>query len=176
MKCNVYIATSLDGFIATKEGGLDWLMEIDNPTGDDFGFGEFIESIDALVMGRNTFEMVVSFGQWPYTKPVYVLSSTLTSIPQYLQDKAFLVNGEIEEVLKNLELKGLKNLYIDGGKVIQSFLEKDLINEMIITRIPIVLGEGIALFSSMNKSIKFSHVKTEVLLGEMVKSHYRKIA
>jgi len=175
MNCKVYIATSIDGFIATKDGGVDWLMEIENPNNDDFGFADFIEGVDALVMGRNTFEKVLTFGDWVYSKPVYVLSSTLKSIPESLYGKAFLIGGDIKDVLHTLENKGLTNLYIDGGKVIQSFLELDLIDEMTITRIPRVLGEGIPLFESMSNCIKFSHVKTEVLLDELVKTHYKKV-
>ena len=82
----VYIATSLDGFIADKDGGLDWLMEIPNPDKSDYGFAEFMNTVDALLMGRKTFEIVVSFGQWPYTKPVFVLSNSLKEIPDNFFD------------------------------------------------------------------------------------------
>ena len=81
MTCYVYIAQSLDGYIAGPNGELDWLYEVENPDDSDFGYAEFIDQVDALVMGRNTFEMVLSFDVWPYTKPVYVASSTLESVP-----------------------------------------------------------------------------------------------
>ena len=87
MRNVIYIATSLDGFIAAKDGSIDWLMEIPNPEGSDFGFAEFFENIDAVVLGRNTFESVLSFGQWPYTKPVFVLSNSLKTVPGHLAEK-----------------------------------------------------------------------------------------
>jgi dihydrofolate reductase len=175
MKCKVYIATSLDGYIADKNNKIDWLMETPNPTNDDFGFSEFMDSIDALIMGKNTFETVNSFDcEWPYSKPVYVLSSSLKEIPEDLENKVFLVNSSTEKLLKLMEEKAYKNLYIDGGRVIQSFLKKDLIDELILTKIPILLGGGVPLFSHLDKELRFNHIKTEVLLGELVKSHYVK--
>ena len=80
MAVYVYVATSLDGFIAASDGSVDWLTEIPNPDGSDFGFGAFMRGVDALVMGRNTFETVLGFGSWPYDKPVFVLSETLTEV------------------------------------------------------------------------------------------------
>ena len=173
MKCSIYIATSLDGFIATKEGSVDFLNEIDNPTNDDFGFFKFMESIDALIMGKNTFDFVAQYADdWIYTKPVYVLSSTLKEIPNVLKGKAFLVNSDIETLLSNLLNKGMNNFYIDGGKMIQSFLKKDLIDEMTITQIPTLLGEGIPLFGNCEIK-KFELIKSEVLINQLVKSHYQ---
>lgn len=125
-------------------------------------------------MGRKTYEKVLSFGDWPYTKPVYVLSSIIKNVPEDLEGKVIVVNKKIPTLLAILEEQGMKRLYIDGGFVIQSFLEKDLIDEMIITRIPTVLGEGIPLFRTMDKRLKFEHVKTEVLLGELVMSKYKR--
>ena len=173
MNCTVYIATSLDGFIATKDRKVDFLMQIDNPTNDDFGFEKFINNIDAIIMGKNTFEFLLPFAnQWVYSKPVYVMSSTLKEIPITLQDKAFLIQSDIDTLLNDLQNKGMNNFYIDGGKMIQSFLKKDLIDELIITQVPTLLGEGIPLFS--NSGIKnFELVESELLLGQLVKSHYQ---
>jgi len=171
----VYIATSLDGFIATSDGGVDWLMETPNPDKSDYGFADFMDSVDALVMGRNTFDKVITFGEWPYTKPVFVLSNSLTEIPENLKGKAEIVKGDIKGVVKNLNQQGYKNLYIDGGKVIQSFLKEDLIDELIITRIPILLGKGITLFGEVDQSLKFKHTKTEVLNNSLVKSCYSRV-
>lgn len=168
----VYIATSLDGYIASEDGGIDWLSEFPNPTNSDYGFGEFMERIDGLVMGRKTYEKVLSFGQWPYTKKVFVLSNKLKEIPKELSDKVEIINGEIHEVVATLNNRAYKNLYIDGGRTIQSFLELGLIDEMIITRIPILLGGGIPLFAKLDKAIKFDQVKTEVLDDFLVKSTY----
>jgi dihydrofolate reductase len=168
----VYIAQSLDGFIATDDGGIEWLEAIPNPEGSDFGFSEFISKVDALLMGRNTFEKVLSFGAWPYAIPVYVLSNTLAAVPDEVTGKAFLINGSLEEVLFRLSKKGIQDLYIDGGKVITSFLKEDLIDEMIITTVPVLLGRGLPLFGDTGEMKAFSHSGTEVLNDYLVKSHF----
>lgn len=171
----VYIATSLDGFIARKDGNLNWLMEMPNPDNNDFGFAKFMGRIDGIIMGRNTFETVLGFNEWPYTKPVFVLSNSLTSVPEAYQLKATIVKGNIENILEALRKKGIEDLYIDGGKTIQSFLKKNLIDELIITRVPIILGTGIPLFEEMDFDIKFRHIATEVFNEHLVKSHYARI-
>lgn len=169
----VYIATSLDGYIATEDGGIDWLSEIPNPNNSDYGFNDFIQKIDAIVMGRNTFEKVLSFGQWPYPKKVFILSNKLKKVPEELTDKVEIIAGDIKSVTADLNKRGFLNLYIDGGKTIQSFLKENLIDEMIITRIPILLGSGIPLFGKLEKIIRFDVVETEILDDLLVKSHYK---
>ncbi len=171
----VYIATSLDGYIATTDGGLDWLNEIPNPENSDYGFAEFMAGIDALVMGRNTFEKVLTFGVWPYNKHVFVLSISLDGVPESVADKAEIAKGDLRPLVGQLNERGYLNLYVDGGRVIQSFLKEDLIDEMIITRVPILLGDGIPLFGKHTKSLKFSHKKTETLNDTLVKSNYVRI-
>ena len=168
----VYIATSLDGYIAKKDGNIEWLIEVPNPENSDYGFSEFIERIDGIIMGKNTFETVVGFNQWPYSKPVFVLSNSLRSLPVGYKDRAQIVRGELRNIVASLETKGIKNLYIDGGMTIQSFLQEDLIDELIITRIPIILGSGIPLFIDMDAELKFKVVNTEVLNKDLVKSTY----
>ena len=172
----VYIATSLDGFIATTEGGTEWLEDIPNPEGSDFGFSDFIARVDAILMGRATFEKVLSFGQWPYTKPVFVLSSRLESVPPELGSKARIVRGELVGVIEDLTSQGFENLYVDGGRLIQSLLRENLIDELIITRVPKLLGSGIPLFGELKQAVEFSHVETEVLENYLVKSRYLKRA
>lgn len=171
----VYIATSIDGYIAKKDGGLDWLNDIPNPEGSDFGFNDFIESIDAIIMGRKTFEIVLTFGGWPYTKPVFVLSNTLQSVPDNLKDKAEILTGTPEAIINEMNSRNYLNLYIDGGKTIQDFLKHDLIDELIITRIPIILGEGIPLFDLLKDEQKYEHIKTDIFNNSLVKSHYKRI-
>lgn len=169
----VYIATSLDGFIADKDNKVDWLHDIPNPDGLDLGFDDFMARIDALVMGRNTLEIVLSFAiDWPYNKPVFVLSNTLTDVPAGLEDKVFLVNGPLPQVIKQLNAQGYNNLYIDGGKTIQGFLQQDLIDEMIITTIPVLLGGGISLFGELASPLKFKHAKAERLLDCLVQNTF----
>lgn len=171
----VYIATSLDGFIADKDGGIDWLNEISAPEGDDLGFSKFLSKIDAIVMGRKTYETVLSFGQWPYTCPVFVLSNSLKQIDPTLDNKAFLIKGSPKEIVAFLKTKDFHQLYIDGGKTIQSFLEQDLIDEMIITVIPQVLGKGVPLFNESIQSKKYTATQTELLSIGAAKTHYKKI-
>lgn len=170
----VYIATSLDGYIARKDGSLDWLTEIPNPEKSDYGFSAFIDRVDGILMGRITFETVVSFNQWPYTKPVFVFSNGIKSLPEGYQDKASIVSGNIHDILNSLRKRGIENLYIDGGKTVQSFFQLDLIDEMIITRIPIILGSGIPLFTEMDVELKFELVHSEILNDTLEKSSYRR--
>ncbi|MFW9769614.1 MAG: dihydrofolate reductase family protein [Candidatus Thorarchaeota archaeon] len=171
----VYIATSLDGFIATNEGDLDWLNENPNPENNDYGFSEFMSDIDAIVMGRRTFEKVMTFEVWPYTKPVFVLSRSKINVPRNLEDKVESLTGTSKKIVEHLNELGYQNLYIDGGTTIQGFLEEDLIDEMIITRIPILLGDGIPLFGKLSQRLHFSHKKTESLNENLVKSYYTRI-
>jgi len=172
MANSVYIATSLDGFIATKDGGIDWLLEIPNPDQSDYGFAEFMSGIDAVVMGRITFEQVLTFGDWPYTKPVFVLSQTLDVVPAGSAGEIEIVSGDIRSLVDQLKKRGFRNLYVDGGRTIQSFLEEDLIDEMIITRIPVLLGNGIPLFGKLPECQRFVLKKTEILNDQLVKSDY----
>jgi len=172
----VFIGVSLDGYIADRNGGLDFLQSVPNPEHNELGFPEFMDSIDALLMGRKTYETVLGFGgHWPYIKPVFVLSNLLTWLPENLKGKAELVSGPIEEVVLQLNQRGFENLYIDGGKLIQSFLQRDMIDELIISQIPILLGGGTPLFGVLQSHLMFEHVETEVLLDAIVKSHYKRI-
>jgi dihydrofolate reductase len=162
----------LDGFIAEKDGGLDWLNEISNPNKTDYGYAEFINGIDALVMGRNTFEKVLTFDFWPYEKPVFVLSNSLDSVPEDIAGKAEIMKGDIRTIVDQLKKRGFRNFYVDGGRVIQSFLKEDLIDEMIISRVPILLGSGIPLFCELGICLKFRLVKTKSFDETLVQCHY----
>lgn len=169
----VYIATSLDGYIADKNNQVDWLHETPNPKGLDFGFAQFMDEVDALVMGKNTLDMVLSFDcDWPYSKPVFVLSNSMRSVPAGYEDNVILVKGELKNIVQELKEKGFNTLYIDGGKVIQSFLKEDMIDELIITTIPILLGGGIPLFREMETPLKFKNIKSERYLDCLVKNHF----
>lgn len=171
----VFIATSLDGYIADKHGGLDWLQSVPNPDNIDMGFGPLMERVDALVMGRNTLEVVLSFGvEWPYSKPVFVLSNTLTQVPAGYEDKVFLVKGELKEVVQNLNEQGYKDLYIDGGKTVQGFLKEDLIDELCITTIPVLLGGGSPLFGDLDAMQAFQLIESRTYLDAIVQTTYRR--
>jgi dihydrofolate reductase len=173
MKTVVYLAASLDGYIADKNGGVDWLNEIPNPDQSDFGFAEFMESVDAMVMGANTFRVVQSFGEWPYEKPVYVASNSIREVPKGYEERISLVQGEVREILTSISDLGYERLYIDGGKLIQSFLLAGMLDELIITQIPIILGSGIPLFVEFDNSIHLEHKGTQVIGVGLVKSHYQ---
>lgn len=171
----VYIATSIDGFIADEKGDIDWLNCVDNPDQSDFGFADFMNSIDAVVMGRTTFETVLGFGGiWPYDKPVFVLSTQLVSLPSGLPDNVQLLKGSPQFINTHLINLGYQRLYIDGGSTVQGFLAENLIDELIITRIPIILGKGKPLFISNENRVKFKHVNTSVYLETLVKSYYKR--
>jgi dihydrofolate reductase len=175
-KNSVFIATSLDGYIADKNGGIDWLHSIPNPNNDDMGYVEFTKDIDALVMGRTTFETVCGFDvDWPYTKPVFVLSNTLNELPESHKGKAFLIKGSLTEILEQIYQKGYYRLYIDGGTTIRNFLKADLIDEMQITTIPILLGGGPPLFSELPKGLKFELVKAKTFLNQITQNHYKRL-
>ena len=171
----VFIACSLDGYIAGPNGELDWLHATPNPDGLDMGFGALMDEIDAIVMGRATFEVVCGFdGPWPYSKPVYVLSSTLQALPEKAQGKATLLKGDLASILATIRSHGHYTLYVDGGQTIQSFLRADLIDELRITTVPLLLGGGASLFGTLPKPMHWEHVQSEVFLGQLVQDRYRR--
>lgn len=172
-KNSVFIATSIDGCIADKNGGLDWLQSVPNPNNDSLGYVEFIDTVDAIVMGRKTYETVAGFDiDWPYTIPVYVLSNTLKEVPEKLAEKVFIVNGTLNEVLADIHSKGHHKLYIDGGTTISSFLKEGLIDEMIISIIPILLGGGPKLFNELPEIVNFTLKSSKTYLGQITQNHY----
>ncbi len=172
----VFIAASLDGYIADQHGSVDFLYKYPEPKGEDMGYNNFISTIDALVMGRKTFETVISFGvEWPYTKPVFVWTTHLKSVPKELEAKVQLINGTPQQIISKLNEMNLHNLYIDGAQTIQSFLNEDLIDEMPITTIPILLGSGIPLFNNISKEVKFVGVESKTYSHGVIQSVYKRI-
>ena len=176
LSISVYIATSLDGFIARLDGSLDWLPGADGTsaeTTEDYGYQAFMDSVDALAMGRKTFDMVQSFGQWPYgDKPVFVLTNhPLTGkIPPKVETLA----GEPAALVKIWEARGLAHLYLDGGLSIQSFLRAHLVDQLILTCIPILIGQGRPLFGPLEKDLPLKHLSTQSFPSGFVQSHYRR--
>jgi dihydrofolate reductase len=159
MKASVFIATSLDGYIATKDNDLSWLDEQNKkvPPGEDCGYGQFMASVDCLVMGRNTFEKVLSFGgDWPYgALKIVVLSRKGVVIPEALQNSVSQSNEDPTVLYGQLKQKGYQHLYIDGGQVIRSFLRAGLIDDITLTLIPVLLGEGISLWENAPVDYQF---------------------
>jgi dihydrofolate reductase len=175
IKCSIFIATSVDGFIARKNGAIDWLIDNSEANDkEDYGYKDFLNSVDAIVMGRKTYEVVRSFQEWPYTdKNLIVLSRRNPGIPETLTPSVKLMSGTPNEIVKKLSEFGVRHLYIDGGKTIQGFLQAGFINEMTITKIPILLGEGIPLFASFYNDIKLRHIRTKVFENGFVQNMYR---
>lgn len=174
MKTTAYIGTSLDGFIARKNGEIDWLIQFDSEEINQ-SYTEFSSGIDAIVMGRSTFEKVLTFPSWFYQQKVFVLSSQIKQVPDDLKEKVTILSMQPKEVLDYLSGEGYSNIYVDGGKVIQSFLKENLLDDLIITRVPVLIGNGIPLFGELNQDIAFKHIKTDLFSNGLVKSHYKRI-
>ncbi len=170
---NVYIGTSLDGFIARADGDFDWLMKFADADAVD-SYNEFMAGIDAIVIGRGTFETVLGFPTWPYDKPVFVVSNSIKEVPEELKEKTTILSLEPSDILKHLSDKGFKAAYIDGGKLIQSFLAADLIDSLIIARVPVLIGSGIPLFGSLDADVEFDHVRTSTYPNGLVRSYYKR--
>ena len=172
----VYCGTSLDGFIARPDGAIDWLSSGDEPEGEDYGFAEFMATVDAIVMGRNTFELLLTFSSWPYgATPLFVLSSTLKDVPESAKGKAEVTSLAPLALLESLAARGVRRAYVDGGKTVQSFLRADLIDELVLTRLPILIGEGIPLFGPTGRDLRWSHEGTKVYDPGLVRSRYRRV-
>jgi dihydrofolate reductase len=171
----IYIGTSLDGFIADSEGGVEWLDSVPVPEDDDLGFSDFMSNVDAVIMGRVTFETLIGFGVgWHYGVPGIILSSTITKAPREFADHVTFACGNPREIVDLANTQGYSNLYIDGGATVQAFLRDDLIDEMIISEIPVLLGNGVRLFDRLNRRLDFELVGSQVLVNQIVKKHYRR--
>ena len=171
MTASVFIGTSVDGFIARTNGDLDFLPE---GGGEPHGYNEFIASVDAIVIGRKTFETVLAFEAWPYgDKRVVVLSSRpldLSAVPGGVVEQ---MAGPPAEIVSQLAARGIKHLYIDGGITIQRFLREGAIQRLIITRVPVLIGEGIPLFGSLPRDIRLRHLATRHYPSGLVQSEYQ---
>jgi len=175
-KCSVFIAASLDGFIARPDGSIDWLDQANRrvPKGEDCGYGQFMSTVDALVMGRHTFELARSFGEWPYGQtPVLVLSSRMKSLPDGIPDTVRLSNEAPAALVARLSARGMKHLYVDGGLTIQRFLSDALIDEITITRIPVLIGSGRPLFGPLSEDVWLEHISTRAFDFGFVQTKYR---
>lgn len=176
IKCSVYIAASVDGFIARPDGDVEWLHrpEYEAPEAGDYGYETFISTVDGMLMGRNSFEKVLTFSEWPYGQmPVVVLSSKALNVPDALRERIIPEQGEPQDVLQRLEARGFTHLYVDGGVTIQRFLHAGLIDEMTITRIPVLLGRGIPLFGAAGRELQLEHLATNSFSNGFVQNRYR---
>lgn len=177
MRASVYVGASLDGFIARLNGDIDWLGSgsFDGPN-EDYGYKEFIDSVDGLVMGRATYEKALTFGAWPYgSKRVVVLSSKGVTIPKEISSSVECMSLPAPDVVRRLSAGGMQHLYVDGGKTVQGFLSAGLITHVTITRLPIILGTGIPLFGPVATDIKLRHIETRSYPSGLVQSKYEVI-
>jgi dihydrofolate reductase len=171
MTASVFIGVSVDGFIARPNGDLDFLPA---GGGEPHGYDEFIASVDALVIGRNTFETVLNFAVWPYgNKRVVVLSSRPVDLSAGRGGVVEQMAGPPAEIVAKLAATGAHHLYIDGGVTIQRFLRAGLIQRLIITRVPVLIGDGIPLFGTLPRDLRLRHVATQHYPSGLVKSEYQ---
>ena len=182
MKCSVYIATSVDGFIAKPDGNIDWLHTCGDSTaimGDqaDMGFNSFLASVDCIIMGRKCMEVIAKMNltpeQWPYGNiRIIALSNTLKEAPNSMKDRVEMYSGDLNTLVSKLENEGFKHAYIDGGMTIQNFIDLKLINEMTITKAPILLGEGISLFGKSNHGIRLTQAEAIAFPNDFIQLKY----
>jgi len=172
MKASVFVGTSLDGFIARVDGALDFLPP---GGGEPHGYAEFMATVDALVIGRNTYDIVLAFPAWPYgSKPVFVLSThALPPAPPGAVVEH--LSGPPSEIVSQLAARGFRHLYIDGGITIQRFLEAGLIQRIVVTRVPVLIGTGVPLFGPSSRDIRLEHLATRSYASGLVQSEYRVI-
>jgi dihydrofolate reductase len=175
IKASVFIANSLDGFIARANGDLDWLTEAQSAsTEQDYGYQEFMDTVDTIVLGRNTFELVLTFDTWPYGgKKVVVLSSKPSAVPSHLGDDVEWLSLPPQRLAERLAAQGATHLYVDGGQTIQGFMRAGLIDELTITRVPILIGTGVPLFGPLDRDVKLTHLATRQFENGFVQSKYR---
>ena len=174
MKVTVYIATSLDGFIAREDGALDWLPPGPGLEGEeDYGYKSLMDTVDTVVMGRHTFEKVLTLGDWHYkNKHVVVLTTHGVTIPPELADFVDVMSGPPENIVARLAVQGDRHLYVDGGKTIQEFLKAGAVHRIILTRVPILIGHGIPLFGPLSQDILLRHVQSHAYSSGLVQSEY----
>lgn len=171
MQATVFVGASVDGFIARRDGGLDWLPD----DAEEHGYEQLMASVDTLVIGRNTFETVLGFDGWAYgDKRVVVLSSRPLDLSVALGRGGVVeqMDGSPGEILARLEASGAKHAYVDGGVTIQRFLRAGLIDRLIVTRVPVLIGDGIALFGSLPRDVRLRHVATRSYPSGLVQSEY----
>jgi dihydrofolate reductase len=174
--CSSFIATSLDGFISRSDGSIDWLEKANETLakGDDCGYSDYIATVNGIVMGRRTFELALSFEKWPYDNvAVYVLSSSWRSLPANSPRTATLHSGSPNEIAALALSRGHRSLYVDGGKTIQGFIAKGLLQEITVTVIPVLLGTGRPLFGPVPAATQWlNHVSSRVFPFGFVQNRY----
>jgi dihydrofolate reductase len=172
MKTSVFVGTSVDGFIARLNHTFDFLSAGGEIDGEGNGFNAFIATVDAILMGRNTYDVVLPFSYWPYgTTPVFVLTNRpIGAAPAGATVEP--ISGAPAAVLSQLAARGHQHIYVDGGDTIHQFLRAGLINRIVVTRVPVLIGTGIPLFGPLDGDLILEHVATRVIGGAAVQSEY----
>ncbi len=175
IRLSAFVAISLDGYIARLNNSLDWLeTEYKTDHSEDYGYKKYISSVDCIVMGRNTFEKVVSFPEWAYqNRRVIVLSKQWKQIPDQFAKLAELYTGTIELLTVELQNQGVRHVYVDGGITIQSAIQNKILNDICITTVPVLLGKGIRLFGNVRDDIELELLNTTSFASGFVQSRYR---
>jgi dihydrofolate reductase len=171
---HVFIATSLDGFIARDDGDIGWLLQRDDPT-EDHGYPAFIADKELIVMGRGSYEKALSFDEWPYELPVLVLSAQLADapVPEALKGKLRFSDRTPKDTMDELAMQGVRRIYVDGGRVVQSFLREGLIADLVVTRVPVLIGSGRPLFGALKQDIDLKLVSSRSFPSGLVQSTYQ---
>lgn len=175
LRCSVFVAITLDGYIARTDGSIDWLEKANGriPPGEDCGYAEFMSTVDVIVMGRNTFEQVLTFPDWPYADtPVWVVSRTLKQLPPHLPQQVRLLADTPRRLVACARELGYDRLYIDGGRLIQSFLREGLITDLTLTTIPVLIGQGRPLFGDAGVDIPLQLISSQAYPFGFVQSVY----
>jgi len=172
VRTSVFVGASVDGFIARPDGRFDFLPDTPEP----HGFDEFFASIDALLMGRKTYETALSFGNWPYgSKPVFVWSSRpLAAAPTGAVLER--LSGTPADIFDALAARHIRHAYVDGGQTVQSFLRAGLIDRVVVTRVPVLIGSGISIFGPLERDLRLRHVMTRHFPSGLVQSEYEVVA
>jgi dihydrofolate reductase len=169
VRCSVFIATSLDGFIARPDGSIDWLSIVER-AGQDYGYGDFFASVDTLLVGRKTYETALGFPSWPWSgKRVIVLTR---GARQPVQDEE-LWSGEPTSIARRLEERGAKHVYVDGGDVIRQFLAARVVHDVTVSTVPILIGRGVRLFGDLAEDVRLELVESRAFDSGLVRSRYR---
>lgn len=171
MKISVFIGLSLDGYIAGDGGSLDFLNLYSDP-GEDYGYAKFMESVDCLLMGRKTFEVIASFPEWPYQKKVFVITSNTNSLKEPHLQQVEPISGSPKDVVKYLKEKGYTHIYLDGGITISHFLKDNLVTDMTLSFLPHILGAGVQLFQAGLGEKKLQLQSSRAYPSGIVKNEY----
>ena len=171
---HVFIATSLDGYIARDDGDIDWLLQRDDPA-EDHGYADFIANKDLIVMGRGSYEKALSFDKWHYDRPVLVLSGQLAGrpVPGSLQGMVRFSSLSPVETMRALAEQNLRRIYVDGGRVVQSFLRDGLIEDMVVTTVPVLIGSGRPLFGALPQDVDLTLLSSRAFPSGLVQTTYR---